>query len=247
MTKRSDDNRKPFDRPLEARRDYTRTVLAIEASNPSSGAGGVCVARVDAGSAVVIGESVLESGVRSSDGVMVAVDEACQRADVRAGDIEEIAVSIGPGGYTALRIAATTAKTLAHVIGCPVVAVPTWAVAAESVGQDQRPALIALAGKGQAAHLTILDPNGGFDILGVTTAEQLESRSFRTLVGDEHVPASIADRCAELGMVRSSIVLNAPACASASARFEPRDADEIEPDYAREPDAVTQWRARHGG
>ena len=229
------------------RREQQRTVLAIEASNPSSGAGGVCIARLGTGSVDVIGSAELETGVRSSDGVMLAVESACDLAGIGTAGVDEIAVSIGPGGYTALRIAVTTAKALAFALGCPVVPVPTWAVAAESVGPDQRPALIALAGKGRGAHLTRIGPGREAEVIGVVGAEALYAGIARTLVGDGHVPGPIAERCSVLGMGRVPISLSAGACASGSAWFEPRDADGVGPDYAREPDAVTQWRARHDG
>lgn len=239
------DQRERPDQRRAARRDHPRTVLAIETSNPSSGNAGVCVARVGPGTVDVLAEAELEAGVRGSDGVMLAVDAACGSAGITPAEIDEIALSIGPGGYTALRIAATTAKTLALACDALIVPVPVWAVAAEGVQAPQRPALIALAGKGDAAHLTRIDADGRGEVLGVVTAAALGEGIARTIVGDGHVPAVIVERCASLGITRIPIVLRASACVSASAWFEPVGIDAVEPDYAREPDAVTQWRARH--
>lgn len=241
------DERPSLNQRLSTRRDEPRIVLAIETSNPSSGGSGVCVSKIGAGGVDVLCSVELPRGVRGSDGVMLAVDQACRQGGVSARDLDEVAVSIGPGGYTALRIAATTAKTLAFACDAFVVPVPTWAVASEAVGAARRPALIALAGKGEGSHLTRVDAEARIDVLGVVTADALSEGMARVLVGDEHVPGPIVERCIALGMERAPIVLRAEACASASAWFEPRDPDAVEPDYAREPDAVTQWRARHGG
>ncbi len=51
-------------------------------------------------------------------------------------DIDLIAVSIGPGSYTGLRIGVTCAKTLAYGLGRPVIDVPTLDVLAENVKSD---------------------------------------------------------------------------------------------------------------
>jgi tRNA threonylcarbamoyl adenosine modification protein YeaZ len=224
-----------------------RVILAIEASNPSSGGAGVCVARVSADGVDVLGSCALDGGSRASDGVMVAVDAACAEAGVGARDLEAIAVSVGPGGFTALRIATTTAKTLGYALGIGVIAVPTAAVAREAIGAGDRAALIALAGKKDAAHLTLLDEDGTLTEIGVVGAGGIAPGMARTLVGDAHVPGAVADRCAGLGMGRLGIVLTARALAAASRGFGEVGAREVRPIYAREPDAVTQWRARHGG
>ncbi len=51
-------------------------------------------------------------------------------------DADLIAVSIGPGSYTGLRIGITCAKTLAYGLGRPVIDVPTLDVLAENVKND---------------------------------------------------------------------------------------------------------------
>ncbi|RMH24776.1 MAG: tRNA (adenosine(37)-N6)-threonylcarbamoyltransferase complex dimerization subunit type 1 TsaB, partial [Planctomycetota bacterium] len=157
-----------------------RVILAIEASNPSSGGAGVCVARVSVDGVEVLGSCALDGGSRASDGVMVAVDGACGAAGVGARDLEAIAVSVGPGGFTALRIATTTAKTLGYALGIGVIAVPTAAVARESVAAGDRPALIALAGKKDAAHLTLLSADGTLTEIGVVGAGGIAPGMART-------------------------------------------------------------------
>jgi tRNA threonylcarbamoyladenosine biosynthesis protein TsaB len=54
-----------------------------------------------------------------------AIDALVAEAGIKKTDIGAVAVSVGPGSYTGLRIGVTAAKTLAWALGCDLVAVPT--------------------------------------------------------------------------------------------------------------------------
>lgn len=54
-----------------------------------------------------------------------AVDTLLKDADIRAHDIDGIAVSIGPGSFTGLRIGLALAKGMAFGLEKPLIAVPT--------------------------------------------------------------------------------------------------------------------------
>lgn len=224
-----------------------RTILSIEASNPSAAPASVCVARVASdGSFEVLGEHAGGEADRATDGVMDAVDRACKAAGVGPGDIDAIVVCVGPGGFTALRIATTTAKTLAEALGRPVIPVPAAAVAAQALAPDDLPALIALAGKHDASHLTLVHPDGCLEVLGVHGPERLNAGLARTIVADGFLPRALGERAAALGMESRALTLSARACLRASAEYQAVDPVRLAPIYAREPDAVTQWRVRHG-
>ena len=56
---------------------------------------------------------------------MAAVDALVRDARWRPADVEGVAVAVGPGSFTGLRIGLGTAKGLALSLGVPIAAVPT--------------------------------------------------------------------------------------------------------------------------
>lgn len=60
-----------------------------------------------------------------SEKLLPMIDEALRDASISPKHIDAVAVSIGPGSFTGLRIGLSTAKGLALSLGKPVIAVPT--------------------------------------------------------------------------------------------------------------------------
>ncbi len=75
-------------------------------------------------------------GSRRSSALIEEVDAAFRDAAISPQQLQLVAVSIGPGSFTGLRIGVTFAKTLAYGVGCPVVGVNTLQAVAESVASD---------------------------------------------------------------------------------------------------------------
>ncbi len=93
-------------------------LLALETSTPAGGA-----ALIDGDQ--VVGEYSLNIRLTHSERVMAAVDRLLVDAGWRTSDLEGLAVSIGPGSFTGLRIGISTAKGLAMGLGLAVAPVPT--------------------------------------------------------------------------------------------------------------------------
>jgi tRNA threonylcarbamoyladenosine biosynthesis protein TsaB len=103
-------------------------VLGIETSTKQ---GGVAIIGADR----VVCETVLNVEVTHSERLLPAVDRALDEARTTLEGLGGIAVSIGPGSFTGLRIGLSTAKGLAYATGLPLVGVPTleamaWALPA---------------------------------------------------------------------------------------------------------------------
>ncbi len=93
-------------------------VLAVETSTL---AGGVALLDGDR----VVGEYLLDVRVTHSERLLPAVDRLLADAAWRPRDLEGLAVGVGPGSFTGLRIGVAAVKGLAFALGVPIAAVPT--------------------------------------------------------------------------------------------------------------------------
>lgn len=93
-------------------------VLAVETS---SRAGGVALLDGER----LVAEYLLDVSVTHSERLMSAVDRVLADARWTARDLAGLAVAVGPGSFTGLRIAVSTVKGLALALDLPIAAVPT--------------------------------------------------------------------------------------------------------------------------
>src|SRR3989442_5911899 len=92
--------------------------LAVETSTLAGGA-----ALLDGD--LVVGEYVLDIRITHSERLMATIDRLLVDAGWSVRDLEGLAVSVGPGSFTGLRIGLSTVKRLALALAIPISAVPT--------------------------------------------------------------------------------------------------------------------------
>jgi len=78
----------------------------------------------------LLAEITLQTKKTHSELLMPHIAKLIDMAEVSKSDIKAVAVSIGPGSFTGLRIGLSTAKTLAYAMNIPLVGVPTLAAMA---------------------------------------------------------------------------------------------------------------------
>lgn len=110
---------------LRARERGRMLILTIETSTPMER-----VAVVRDGS--VLAEITETVGRGHTEKLLGAVESALSRASVGLRELDAIAVSIGPGRFSGLRVGLATAKGLAAARGLPVVPVQSLEALAES-------------------------------------------------------------------------------------------------------------------
>jgi tRNA threonylcarbamoyladenosine biosynthesis protein TsaB len=93
-------------------------VLAIETSTL---AGGVALADGDR----LVAEYVLDVSLTHSERLLAAVDRVLADADWTPRQLQGLAVAVGPGSFTGLRVGISTVKALALALTLPIAAIPT--------------------------------------------------------------------------------------------------------------------------
>ena len=73
----------------------------------------------------LVGETLLDIALTHSERLLAMVDRLLKDCGWSVAALDGLAVSIGPGSFTGLRIGVATAKGLAFALGLPVAAVPT--------------------------------------------------------------------------------------------------------------------------
>ena len=229
-------------------------LLAIETSQRE----GSVALRLSDGSMI---EHVFPCGSRGEDHLLPSIDAIFAQAGLTPADLAAVAVSIGPGGFTGLRIATSTAKGLAEGTGCRLVSVPSAMVAAESTVSldDQRVPVVALAAaKSVSCWLSRLDHDGdrwvesdrsGLHVIDPPDENVLELCQGAIVLADRFIPEGIAGRLSGVHEIREPR-WSATACARIAHGFlmDGRVTDPLEmaPLYPREPEAVSLWKARKG-
>lgn len=101
-------------------------VLGIETSTPAASVGLMDDENL-------IAEVVFSGQMNLAEQLAPRIEELLAREGIRLTDMDGIAVSLGPGSFTGLRIGVATAKTLAHAVGLPIVGIPTADAVAEAL------------------------------------------------------------------------------------------------------------------
>ena len=193
----------------------------------------------------LLAEHVLDTaGRRNAQLLVPAVDEMLQRFSFQPSDIDVIAVSIGPGSFTGLRVGVTFAKTFAWVNGARLVAVDTL----QGLAQRVTPAkgeitVISDAQRGDVFVNSycggkVAVPTGTVRIESLNTVlVSLQVQSAHLLTGPgvelfaDQIPKSITRAAGEKLLPRASGLLLA---ARDLIRTEQRtDLDSLEPVYLR--------------
>ncbi|MFG0305607.1 MAG: hypothetical protein ACF8Q5_05280 [Phycisphaerales bacterium JB040] len=222
-------------------------MLVIETSNPSAHEGGAFVALARSDGTLIESER-LDAARGGRDDLHPAIGRVSARAGIGPERLARVAVSVGPGGYTGLRVAVAAAAMIAEATGSEIVALPSDRVAARSVALSVAPTprAVVLASKGETCHVSVQRDDRAFETVGVVRAGAFEGLGLACVLGDRHLPRGVRERLGELGVPVVPVRFEAWAACALASEAEPIDPLALRVRYAREPDAVTQWRARHG-
>jgi tRNA threonylcarbamoyladenosine biosynthesis protein TsaB len=129
-------------------------ILGIETSTL---AGGIALMS-DAG---LIAEYRLHVEIRHSERILIAVDHILTESQTPLSDLDAIAVSIGPGSFTGLRVGLATAKGLLMAIGKPIVLVTTLEAMAASFPYSKMPVVPLIHARKDEVYWSLFDLQEG--------------------------------------------------------------------------------------
>ena len=133
-------------------------VLALETATPIAGCG-----VVDASG--VLAEVTLRAPMRHLEWLVPAVEEMLRDLALRPEDIDAVAVSRGPGGFTGLRIGIMTAVMWARARGVPLLGVGTLEALAAAADAGRRVLPVLDAHRGEVAGaLYAIEADGAGDV-----------------------------------------------------------------------------------
>lgn len=197
-------------------------------------------------------------GSRQDDLLMPSIATLFEQEGTQQDAIDVIAVSVGPGGFTGLRIGVSTAKGIAEVTGCSLLAVPSALATAESI-RDRLSVgdrvIVASAAKADSCWLTslVMESDGwrqesaGLHHVEPPSPEVIALCKEATVIADEFMPEML--RSALTGVEEP--ILDAMSVMQVALgkleRGETTDPLDLAPIYPREPDAVTLWNERRSG
>jgi len=85
----------------------------------------------------ILASHIDDGKANHSDQLIPAIDEVLKKAHIRLKDIDTIALSIGPGSFTGLRIGVASVKAINMALGTKIVAISTLDVIAHNFTDSQ--------------------------------------------------------------------------------------------------------------
>jgi tRNA threonylcarbamoyladenosine biosynthesis protein TsaB len=207
----------------------------------------------------VLGERHVDGARRHAEELVPAIDAVCTDAGVALEAVAAVAVGIGPGLFTGLRVGVTTARTLAQVLDVPLIGIPSLdLVAFPCRGRARRIAAVIDARRQEVFVARYRAVPDGIEPIGDRTVESPDalvaalaaSAADWLVVGDGAL--EYADRFAALDRVElggpedaaPSVAALVELAATRLREGDVRRFDEVAPLYLRRSDAEIAWDLR---
>lgn len=219
-----------------------------------------CVSVAVGGHEGVLASTQSVRGRQHAEILTPAIEFACRQARIELSEISVVAVDLGPGLFTGLRVGVAAAKAMAHALRVPMIGVPSLDLVAFPVRFSPKLIVAAIdARRGELFTASYRQVPGGIQRLTphhTVTPEDLASELLATadeclLVGDGalryrevfdglHKVEIAAEELAY--PAASSLVMLAHAQALREQWVKPWD---LQPLYLRKPDAEINWITRN--
>lgn len=153
----------------------------------------VCLAKD--GVPVAVAEYAGE-GYAHAEKLHVFIENVLAEAGAAYADLTAVAVSMGPGSYTGLRIGVSAAKGLCYALNIPLVAVETLELLARRANPAGGVIIPMIDARRMEAYTAVFDTN--YNKVRDTKAEIIDVNSFADIEGDIHLLGDGAAKCREV-------------------------------------------------
>jgi tRNA threonylcarbamoyladenosine biosynthesis protein TsaB len=207
----------------------------------------------------ILGAVYSSRGKRHAETLTPAIEFLCRQTRVDLKDLGAVAVDVGPGMFTGLRVGIAAAKALAHARQLPMVGIPSLDLLAFQPRFSSRRIVCAIdAGRGEIFHAHYRQVPGGVQRItepAVGSAEELASHLTEVdepvlLTGD----GALRYRSTFAGIPKIELGDSGVAHPSAGSLVQLAHAKalredfvtpaELTPLYLRKPDAEIHWTTR---
>jgi len=207
----------------------------------------------------VLGMFEVTRGRRHAETLTPAIDFVCRQADVALDEISVVAVDMGPGLFTGMRVGLASAKAIAQALRVPMIAISSLDLLAYPLRRtDKVIAAVIDARKGEIFYALYRQVPGGIQRVSEPTAGRVDDLVADLLargqevvcVGDgairyqEEIAAGHRVEIAEQFFAYPSSAPLVQLAHSKALREEWVNPWEVEAMYLRKPDAEINWTTR---
>jgi len=144
-------------------------ILGIDSSTDQ-----LAVGLADAGR--VIADKTLASSREHAARIIGLIDEALTGSSLTKQDLTGVAVAIGPGSFTGLRVGLAVAKGMALALKIPVVGISTFEVIARRLSAEHHPFYLAAQARKGEYYLGRVDPQSDIASTIIVAEEQMAAK-----------------------------------------------------------------------
>ena len=210
----------------------------------------------------VLGMFEVTRGRRHAESLTPAIDFVCRQADVTLDEISVVAVDMGPGLFTGMRVGLASAKAIAQALRVPMIAISSLDLLAYPLRRtDKVIAAVIDARKGEIFYALYRQVPGGIQRVSEPTAGRVDDLVADLLargqdvvcVGDgairyhEEIAAGHHVEIAEQFFAYPSSAPLVQLAHAKALREEWVNPWEVEAMYLRKPDAEINWSTRNDG
>jgi tRNA threonylcarbamoyladenosine biosynthesis protein TsaB len=227
-------------------------ILGIETATPA-------VSVAIGGHEGVLGQLEITRGRRHAETLVPAIEFLCRQADVDIAEFGAIAVDIGPGLFTGMRVGIAAAKAMAQALRVPMIGISSLDLLAYPLRHGERPIVAVIdARKGELFSAIYRPVPGGVQRVTEPHCGTLDDLIADIMARGQHVvcvgDGAVRHRdelVAEVDVEVAEQFFAHPSAATLVQLAHPRalredtvNPWEIQPLYLRAPDAEINWSTR---